>query len=262
MNNDVHVHQEGPICWITLDRPSANAIDCATSRRLHTALQAFEQNPTLRVAILTGGGTRFFSAGWDLKAAAQGEAIDADHGPGGFAGITEFFSRTKPVIAAVNGLAVGGGFEMALACDFIIATETAQFFLPESTLGILPDSGGLFRLVRRLPRSVALDLVLTGRRMAADEALSWGLVNQITASQDDLMDNARAWAERLVQGAPLAQRAALEMLEATEMMTLPQAFAHQRHGDLPYYRKMLNSRDAQDGILAFSEGRPPHWTGQ
>lgn len=262
MSQAVQVRQEDQICWITLDRPSANAINCETSRQLYAALHAYETDPGLRVAVLTGAGSRFFSAGWDLKAAAQGEAVDADHGPGGFAGITEYFSRTKPVIAAVNGMAVGGGFELALACDFIIATEAAQFFLPETSLGILPDSGGLFRLTRLLPRAVALDIVLTGRRLNADEALSWGLINETVSAVGELADAARRLADRLLTGAPLAQRAALELLGATTTMTLAQAFDHQRHGDLPLYHQMLRSQDAQEGIHAFSEGRAPQWTGQ
>lgn len=261
MNQEVHVHQEGHLYWVTLDRPKANAINCETSRQLYSAIKAYEEDPNLHVAILTGAGNRFFSAGWDLKAAAQGEAVDADHGPGGFAGITEYFSRTKPLIAAVNGLAVGGGFELALACDFIVAVESAQFFVPETNLGILPDSGGLFRLTRRLPHAVALDMILTGRHMLADEALSWGLVNQVVAA-DTLLDAAQALANQLQQSAPLAQRAALEMLTATQAMTLPQAFYHQRHGDLPLYRQMLQSQDAQEGIHAFAEGRSPLWTGK
>lgn len=260
MNDEVHIRHDEGICWITLDRPKANAINCAASRTLYEALRAYEADPALRVAILTGAGERFFSAGWDLKAAAQGEAVDADHGPGGFGGITEYFTRTKPVIAAVNGLAVGGGFEVALACDLIICADHAQFFLPETTIGIVPDSGGVFRLSRRLPRALALDMILTGRRMAADEALRWGLVNQVVAGPE-LPAAARALAQGLLRSAPLAQRAALQLLSATETMNLSEAFHHQRHGTLPVYRQMLRSQDAQEGIAAFSEGREPVWAG-
>lgn len=261
MSHSVQTRQEGAIWWITLNRPSANAIDCITSQQLYEALQEFDANSALRVAILTGSGQRFFSAGWDLKAAVGGEAIDADHGPGGFGGLTEFFSLSKPVIAAVNGLAVGGGFELALACDFMIAAEHAEFFLPELKLGIIPDSGGVFRLPRRLPRSVALELIMTGRRLSAKEAWQWGLVNRV-ATSDTLQQQAKDFALQLLDGAPLAQQAIKELLQATEHVSLPEAYAVQRQAVLPHYRNMLGSEDAQEGIRAFSEKRVPVWRGQ
>src|SRR5919205_2718379 len=145
----------GEVLVVTLDRPTANAIDVATSRALYVAFRRLEDDPALRVGIVTGAGDRFFSAGWDLKAAAAGEAVDADHGPGGFAGLTEFFTLRKPVIAAVNGLALGGGFELALAADLRIAAEHAEMALPEARLGIAPDSGGVLRLPRLVPPAVA-----------------------------------------------------------------------------------------------------------
>ena len=154
---------------VTLDRPPANAIDAATSRELGEAFATLRDDPTLRAAVVTGGGDRFFSAGWDLKAAAAGD--DEDFGPGGFAGLTELFDLDVPVIAAVNGMAVGGGFELALACDLIVAVRNAELFVPEVNLGFVPDAGGVVRLPRRLPRALAMELLLTGRRMAADEAL-------------------------------------------------------------------------------------------
>ena len=164
---------------VTLDRPSANAVDVATSRALYDAFARLENDPRLRVGVLTGAGDRFFCAGWDLKAAAAGEAVDADHGPGGFAGLTELHGRSKPVIAAVNGLALGGGFELVLAADLVVAADHAEFGLPETGLGIIPDAGGVLRLPRLLPRPVAVELLLTGRRMTAQEALGRGLVNQV-----------------------------------------------------------------------------------
>src|SRR5699024_1253231 len=133
----------------------------------------------LRVAIIAGAGERFFSAGWDLKAAAEGEAPDADHGPGGFAGLTEMFDLDKPVIAAVNGMAIGGGFEIALAADLIVAAEHAEFALPAVGLGLMADSGGVLRLPKRLPPAIANELLMTGRRMSAAEAERWGVVNRI-----------------------------------------------------------------------------------
>ena len=143
------------------------------------------------MGIVTAAGDRFFCAGWDLKAAAAGEAAEADHGPGGFAGLTELHGRAKPVIAAVNGIAAGGGFELALAADLVVAAEHADFRLPETGLGIIPDSGGVLRLPRRLPRPVAVELLLTGRPMTAAEACDRGLVNQAVPG-DQLMPAARA----------------------------------------------------------------------
>src|SRR5215471_8582541 len=147
----VRTDVDGQTLIITLDRPKANAVDVATSWALYRALNRLRSDPRLRAGILTGAGGRFFCAGWDLKAAAAGEGIDADHGPGGFAGLTEFFDLGKPVIAAVNGLALGGGFELVLAADLVVAAEHAEFALTEVTLGLVPDAGGLLRLASRLP---------------------------------------------------------------------------------------------------------------
>jgi len=160
----VQITVEGQTLLVTLDRPKANAIDVATSKALYAAFDRLRNDPSLRVGILTAAGDRFFSAGWDLKAAAAGEGIEADHGPGGFAGITEFFDIGKPVIAAVNGLAYGGGFELVLAADLVVAAEHAEFALTEVTLGLVADAGGLLRLPARLPRPIAVECLLTGRR--------------------------------------------------------------------------------------------------
>ena len=138
----VQVTVEGQTLVVTLDRPKANAIDVPTSKALYAAFDRLRNDPRLRVGILTAAGDRFFSAGWDLKAAAAGEGIEADHGPGGFAGITEFFDIGKPVIAAVNGLAFGGGFELVLAADLVVAAEHAEFALTEVPLGLVADAGG------------------------------------------------------------------------------------------------------------------------
>ena len=165
----VHTHAEGGVLTITLNRPKANAINVPTSLALYAAFAQLQNDPALRVAILTGTG-RFFSAGWDLAGATEGEAIDADHGPGGFAGLTEFFSLGKPVIAAVNGLAMGGGFELALAADLMLASDTAEFALPEVKLGMVADSGGLLRLPRRLPRALAGPLQIVVHALHAERA--------------------------------------------------------------------------------------------
>jgi crotonobetainyl-CoA hydratase len=248
------------VLTILLDRPKANAIDVATSQALYAAFAQLQNDPALRVAIITGTG-RFFSAGWDLNAANEGEAIDADHGPGGFAGLTELFSLDKPVIAAVNGLAMGGGFELALAADLIVASEAAEFALPEVRLGMIADSGGVLRLPRRLPRAIAAEMLMTGRRMDAAEAARWGLVNQV-APADQLLRVADALARQMVQAAPLALAAVKQVLRATEGQTVEQAYHTLRTGDLPAYRTMLASEDAQEGPQAFAQKRAPVWRGR
>jgi crotonobetainyl-CoA hydratase len=252
----------GAVLEITLDRPKANAIDAATSRALGEAFVAFRDDPALRVAIVTGAGEKFFSAGWDLKAVARGEEEDADYGPGGFAGLTELFDLAKPVIAAVNGMAVGGGFELVLACDLIVAAEHAEFFLPEVTLGIVPDAGGAIRLPRRLPRAIAKDMLLTGRRMAADEAASWGLVNA-TVPGGELMAATRSLAERIATGAaPLSVLAVKEVVAATECLNIPEAYRLLASGELEHYERMLDSEDSREGARAFAEKRKPVWKGR
>ncbi|MEY3906609.1 MAG: carnitinyl-CoA dehydratase, partial [Pseudomonadota bacterium] len=216
--------------------------------------------PELRVGIITGTG-RFFSAGWDLGAANDGEAVDADHGPGGFAGLTEYFDLTKPVIAAVNGLAVGGGFELALAADLIVASTAARFWLPEAQLGMLPDSGGLLRLPKAIPARLAREMILTGRRMEADEALALNLVTRVVAP-DALLDSAMDLAETIARSAPLAIAAARDILRVTEGLDVAQGYAVMRGGTIPSYRAMLASDDALEGPRAFAEGRPPAWKGR
>ena len=255
----VRTHATDGVLTITLDRPKANAIDVPTSRALYAAFARLQQDPALRVAIVTGSG-RFFSAGWDLHAGAAGEAIDADHGPGGFAGLTELFALDKPVIAAVNGLAIGGGFELALAADLIVAAQHAEFALTEVRLGLIPDSGGVLRLPRRLPRAVASELLMTGRRMGAEEAARWGLVNQIVPGEA-LADAAMALARDIVQGAPLALAALKQVLRATEGQTVEQGYRTLRGGGLPAYAAMLGSEDAREGPQAFAEKRAAVWKG-
>jgi crotonobetainyl-CoA hydratase len=246
---------------VTLDRPSANAIDVPTSLALYDAFARLEQDADLRVGIVTGAGDRFFSAGWDLKAAAAGEAVDADHGPGGFAGLSELFDRSKPVIAAVNGLALGGGLELALAADLMVVADHAELALPEVRVGVVADSGGLLRLPRRLPAAVARELLLTGRRMTAEEAARWGLANRVVPAAD-LLDSALALAAEIRSGAPLAVAAVQEVLAATAGLDVRDGFARMRSGDLPAYTRMLASQDAVEGPRAFAEKRPPEWQGR
>ena len=258
---DVRTERHGRILEITLDRPKANAINAATSQAMGAAFQMLKDDDGLSVAIITGGGERFFSAGWDLKAAAEGEPPDADQGVGGFAGLTEYWDLTKPVIAAVNGMALGGGFELALAADLIVAADHAEFGLPEARIGLVGDSGGAIRLPRRLPRAIAMELMLTGRRASADELARWGLVNKVVPGAE-LMVAARALAEEVAASAPLSLQANKEIMLATEGATERDAFRIMREADLPAYARVYDSEDAAEGIASVSEKRTPVWKGR
>ncbi|MEO0818946.1 MAG: enoyl-CoA hydratase-related protein [Pseudomonadota bacterium] len=259
-SESVRVERSGRVLEITLDRPKANAIDAATSRALGAAFQVLAEDDGLSVGIITGGGARFFSAGWDLKAAAAGEAPDADQGIGGFAGLTEYWALDKPVIAALNGLALGGGFELALSADLIVAAEHAEAGLPEAGLGIVADSGGAIRLPRRLPRAIAMELMMTGRRAGAEELARWGLVNAVVPAAS-LMEEARALAARVAASAPLSLRAIKEIDAAAEGLSVREAYAAMR-GGLAVYGGLYASEDAAEGMAAFAEKRAPDWKGR
>lgn len=260
MPEPIRIERHAAVWEIILDRPKANAIDSVTSRALGLAFIAFRDEPTARVAILTGGSQKFFSAGWDLKAAAS-SGSEGDYGPGGFAGLTELFDLHKPVIAAVNGLAVGGGFELALACDLIVAAEGVEFFLPEATIGVIPDAGGILRLPRRLPHAIAMEMMLTGKRLSAGEALRFGLINQI-AAPGELMMQARALADRIVAAAPLSTIAIKAVVAATQGLSIPDGYRAMRSGAIPAYERVKKSDDYFEGARAFAEKRPPVWSGR
>jgi crotonobetainyl-CoA hydratase len=262
MADPVRTEASDGVLTITLDRPKANAVDAATSLALYDAFARLEADSDLRVGIVTGGGEKFFCAGWDLKAAAAGEEVDADHGPGGFGGLTELHHRSKPVIAAVNGLALGGGFELVLAADLAVAADHAEFGFPETGLGIIPDAGGVLRLPRRLPRPLAMELLLTGRRLTATDALEAGLVNVVVVADDQLLVAAHELAARIVRAAPLAVAAVLEVLAATEAASVEDGYRLMRSGQLTAYDTMLASQDAAEGPAAFAERRPPKWKGR
>ncbi|WP_423923572.1 enoyl-CoA hydratase-related protein [Candidatus Poriferisodalis sp.] len=248
---------DGPVLEVTLDRPKANAIDAATSRELSAVFAEFRDTPELRVAIFSAAGDRFFSAGWDLNAAAAGEEFEADYGEGGFGGFGELPGLAKPVICAVNGMAVGGGFEIVLAADLVVAAETARFWLPEAGLGIIADTASV-RLPRMLPPVVANEVLYAGRRLDAAEALRWGLVNAVVTG-GDLMPETRALAKRVALSAPLSVAAISEIGRRTAHLGLPEAFESLRSGQLAAYEAMLASDDATEGPRAFTEGRPPRW---
>ena len=265
MDEQVKVTRENGVLVVVLDRPKANAIDLVTSQKIGEAMVMLRDDPELSVGIVTGGGEKIFSAGWDLKAVNAGEMQtdnwwDDDYGPGGFAGLTEMWDLNKPVIAALNGIVIGGGFELALACDLMIAAEHVEFVLPELPLGLIPDAGAIQRLARRLPYNKAMEMYLLGQRMSAQEAASYGLVNKVVPA-DELMDTAMAWAQQLTKVAPLALQSVKELLRAIEGDTIQEAFQTVRTADLPIYRQLLKSDDAEEGVRAFVEKRDADFKG-
>jgi len=265
MQDEVRVERRGHVLEVTLDRPKVNAIDVTASRRLGEAFVRLRDDPELRVGIVTAAGDRIFSAGWDLKAAHAGDEVgkwwDIDYGPGRFAGLTELWDLDKPVIAALNGHALGGGLELAMACDLLIAADHVELAMPELPIGILPDSGGIQRLPRRLPYNIAMELLLLGRRMGASEARHYGLVNAVVP-KEQLMATARDWAERIAAGAPLTIQALKEALRAIEGASIRDGFDIIRSGKLPAYERAIRSEDAREGVRAFSEKRPANFKGR
>lgn len=265
MHEPVKVTREGRVLVVVLDRPKVNAIELETSRKLGEAFVMLRDDPDLSVGIVTGGGEKIFSAGWDLKAVSSGEMQtdnwwEDDYGPGGFAGLTELWDLNKPVIAALNGIVIGGGFELALACDLMIAAEHVTFSLPELPLGMVPDAGAIQRLHRRLPYNKAMEMYLLGQRMSALDAAAYGLVNKVVP-KDQLMETAMAWANQLAEVAPLALQSVKELLRAIERDTIQDAFETMRTADLPNYRQMLKSEDAHEGVSAFVEKRDAKFKG-
>ena len=249
----------GTILEITLSKGKANVISAADSRELNEMWEAFRDNPEQRFAVLTGKGEKFFCAGWDLKNVAEsGEASDSDYGSGGFGGLNYPRNFNKPVICAVNGIACGGGFEVMLGCDIIVAEEHATFALPEIKVGVLPDCG-VVKLRRRIPYHVAVELMMTGRWMDAEEAKHWGLVNHIVPKGQGL-DKAREIAEALADGPPLLYPAIKQVLRMTEMVPENEAFTV--HDACSAVEAVNRSEDLKEGALAFAEKRNPVWKGQ
>jgi crotonobetainyl-CoA hydratase len=245
---------------VTIDRPKANAIDAATSRIMGDVFAGFRDDDALRVAILTATGDRFFCPGWDLKAAAAGEPPDADYGVGGFGGLQQLPGLNKPVIGAINGLAFGGGFEIALSCDLLIVAEHATFALPEINSGTVADAASI-KLPRRIPFHVAMDLLLTGRRIDAREAKQWGLVNEIVPAEQ-LMTRARELAQQLAAGPPLVFAAIKEIIRETTHLSIEQAFEQVTRRHLPTVDRLYSSEDQKEGARAFAEKRKPVWQGR
>ncbi|WP_333586116.1 enoyl-CoA hydratase-related protein [Phenylobacterium sp.] len=255
----IKVDREGPVTIVTLNRPEVmNALHSPAHHELHAAFDAFAADPDQWVAIVTGAGERAFSAGNDLKHQAGGGGMGLP--ASGFAGLTERFDLTKPLIAAVNGVAMGGGFEIALACDLIIAAETATFALPEPRVGLAALAGGLHRLPRQIGQKQAMGMILTGRRVSAAEGRELGFVNEVVPAAE-LMSAARRWAAQICELSPMSIRASKEaVFKGLDEPSLAAAMGAQMR--YPAISAMLRSEDFKEGPRAFAEKRAPEWKGR
>lgn len=254
------IARRGAVLEVTLDRPKANAIDLETSRLMGEAFRDFRDDPELRVAVFTGAGDKFFCPGWDLKAAAEGDAVDGDYGVGGFGGLQELRGLDKPTIAAVNGICCGGGLEWALSADIILAAEHARFALPEIRSGTVADAASV-KLPKRIPHHIAMEMLLTGRWIDAEEAARWGLVNRVHPA-DELMAAAREMADMLASGPPLVYAAIKEIVRESESLTFQDAMNRITKRQFRSVDVLYDSEDQQEGARAFAEKRDPVWKGR
>lgn len=256
----IKTERRGHILLVTLDRPKANAIDLATSRIMGDVFTDFRDDPDLRVAIITGAGEKFFCPGWDLKAAAAGDAVDGDYGVGGFGGLQELLGLNKPVIAAVNGICCGGGLEFALSADIILAADHATFALPEIRSGTVADAASI-KLPKRIPYHIAMEMLFTGRWLEAEEAARWGLINHIHPAAS-LMDEAWKLAETLAAGPPLVYAAIKEIVREAEDMKFQDAMNRITKSQFATVETLYRSEDEKEGARAFAEKRNPVWKGR
>ena len=256
----IRTRREGGILEVTLDRPKANAIDLATSRIMGLTFRDFRDDDSLRVCILRAEGEKFFCPGWDLQAANDGDAVDGDYGVGGFGGLQELPNLNKPVIAAVNGICCGGGLELALSADLILASENATFALPEIRSGTVADAASI-KLPKRIPYHVAMELLFTGRWLDAEEAQRWGFVNHIH-KPEELMDKAWEMARLLASGPPLVFAAIKEVVREAEDTNFQDMMNRITRRQLRTVDTLYGSEDNLEGFRAFAEKRDPVWKGK
>lgn len=260
MSEPIKTVRNGRILEVTIDRPKANAINAETSKIMGKIFKDFRDDPELRVAILTGEGEKFFCPGWDLKEAADGAPPDDDYGVGGFGGLQELPNMNKPVICAVNGIAFGGGFEIMISCDMIVAAEHATFALPEIKVGVLADAATV-KLRRRIPYHIAMQWLLLGETVTAQEAARWGLVNEVVPA-DQLMATARDWAQKLADGPPLVFAAIKQVMRETENEKEMDGLKLLNAKTFATVKANYESEDLLEGTRAFAEKRAPVWKGR
>lgn len=250
--------RDGGVLVITINRPEArNAINGAVSIAVGDALQQAQDDPEVRAVVITGSGDKSFCAGADLKAISRGENLyHPDHPEWGFAGYVHHFID-KPTIAAVNGTALGGGTELALASDLVVAEERAQFGLPEVKRGLIAGAGGVFRLAEQLPRKVALEMMFTGEPISAADAARWGLINQVVPD-GTVLGAALALAERITVNAPLSVQASKRIACGADDGVIPDEEPGWER-TMREFRTLLKTEDAKEGPLAFAQKRAPVW---
>ncbi len=257
MADEVLRERRGNVEILTINRPEArNAINGAVSRAMAAAMDELAEDAGCFVVVITGTGDKAFSAGMDLKAFSSGEGGDIMSGSGGFGGLTHR-DFPKPIIAAVNGHALAGGFEIMLSCDLVVAVDHATFGIPEAKRGLIAGAGGLIRMPKRLPIAIALELAMTGDPITAERAYALGLVNKVVPAAS-LMDEAVALAERIAANAPLAVRYSKSVMKRAA--EVPETEGWAINGEAAGV--VFGSADAMEGAVAFAEKRPPNWQGK